>query len=1470
MALVELVPVEHIPSFPSLVEVWITLFGRSESTTVSSLCQQYWDADFVRPGGGGGRRAILDVARSRFPIQLRPLVKILRALSGSGFLDTDPLFGGVRGVGVEGGEDGLGVYRAGCDSAVADYFDRLSTYSQVIPTGACTGSSAIYEKIPERYGSSPTCGVTYMNLRPIRLPGGATLPPRSVGRVLSAGDGGEFVVVCWEFEHSGWTMVLEVLTDYVNRRRMYGSGFGSGGSSSYQDVSFGRRGSGSVNEPLTLRLEDIGVEMDSDSEELVTDILDLVRSVIQDNPDLARNLVQTLESSDPVVAHTMTESQPPDLVQLTTMILEGALSRPAGQGKGKASPRTQLITSSISVLSALLTVPNIADRVWLYIRSAASLFGSDRGTTADTANGGFASVALAVERVTGQYTMTLALLHLVQKLFHEASSSVLSVPPEKAHLQQMKEEVLLRAARFVHTEIWVEHMGWKYAQLADRFEIGRRVMAFYASVLEQAYPAPGGVGGSTPFGGLSQAIVDAWVHKATTSTINPLVTSIATAGSVLRTLNASRRTGDARRLVYLLQAHLHLTRLVLNYKQTSSPSAPCLLEQAFCARVTTGVALDSGRSKVDPIDVLAGYVKARDMGFGVPLEAMRVLYALCASLSSAQPSPPSIIGHLSDPEAMVDSLVQIIHHPYYDSALRVAVWHFIALAMDKEPALASLFVTGQFRLPAHIKGKGKVIESGEAAVRDTGKRSAMDVARDRLATWSELREANPPLLAAVLQFLDVVWQHGLEHQAVLESLRKDDEFWDQMGSVAREEVGPSVDYKAESYVQQEDGDYSELHVAVSENSYRAIIKSYALHIIGTDISIHLHILGRQQKLEKPVSYLKIEEVFKDYDQLNDLVCDSVASEYDPTLYDELMDQVSINFPKLTLEQIRSQIPTDEREFGDDFAFSTSLLRSRLPSFSFVEDPMDGRLSAKSIDLLVRSINLNLSLTYAQTALTESVQFLLRQVVPFVRGDAVVRPIALNIAATVSRDISKEKRPGDMMATVHGARLYLLLSLVEVAWFSTADKKDEVASFIAMVDNVHSIILNEPLSPSKSLLGQLTVPFHRTLLQVVFFCAKHCRNLAGRPKTLNAEQRLTIAAMFEATLNFVIGALQLVFGSARSRLDLELDRDMELLVAVFEQCSRPDINKSSIQWLTRCLETDVIKSSLELFVRIDLVGLSDLSLLRLRRQPLYSPHVLTFHVALAGVPLAAERFASEGVLAAYSNNSISHAISSGLIDAALPELPGERSPAHRAYCSMLAIVAGVVSALGRHNHFFDSEASGFVQLYGDQITRALSWSIGDPITFPLIEEIEQVVNLFYAIAASTPSAANSNPAVTKVLRVFSTHALMLLQQINYALTHPNHLASLLEPVTADERVQIEKEPPVSPGASLSSSETMNPMNRPLTTRLMHRLFRLSSSILSTLISISRADDVLMKEQEDWSLSEALVIPVSSHHLILIRA
>ena len=1436
----ELVPAELVPDFDALVEVWIALFGRSENSSVEGICKQFWQYDWRQ---NSSRRAILEVARSRFPVQVRPLLRLLRAMTGAGFLDTDPLY-----IAGSTQDNALSEDREFCDQLVYHFFFKLPSYTHVVPITACTGAHALYDRQTERYGGSTNAlALTYVNLRPIRLPGGSILPARSTGRLLS-NDGAEQIVVSWQHEHSGWKVILEILTDYVNQRRM---DFGSGGN--YQGVSFAPRGG---NQPKTLRIEDIGMEVDSDGDEsTITDALDLVRSVIQDNPTQAGVLMHALEDDEPVVCHTMTETQPPDLVQLTTMILEEALSRSNGRA-ARSTSRTKLITSAMSVLSALLAIPSYSNRVWLYIRNTTTLFG---GGGPDNRSPGFASVALAVERATGQYTMTLALLHLVGGLFRQAYVSIL---PNNAKLQQLKEEVLLRAMRFVHTEIWVEHPSWKYAQLGDRFDIGRKVLEIYLQVLTNSPPTTISTSTSEeqPFPLLSQAVVDLLLFKATTSTINPIVTAISSGEQMLKMLRASRRHGDVVRLLFLLQANLQLCRIVLTYKvNTVVANRTCLLEQALCARVARGGSThDRPHHKQDPIDVLASYVSLREIGSQVPVEAIKLLCALVSSLSASSLSPPTIIGHLSDPEATVTSLVRIIHHPYDDLALRKGVWNFVTLAVDKEPALANLLVTGKARMPADFKemngeakedGTGKVVEKKEKTDGDILRlaSNALDVAGDKLVNWKDLWEGNPLILAFVFRFLDIVWQHALEHKSILESLRKDGEFWERVIGVACEEVGPVPDY-ANSEVTLGDGTRrSTLHDAVQMHANRSLAKSHAIRMITRDIGLHLQTHGVEVPLKKPESYSKLEPFFKSQEQLTDLLAEAAPSSYAPQMHDDLVSILNRDFAGLTISQLEIQEPVSERDYGDSFAFSTTLLQVRLRAYPLAIDGMDD--PSEAAEKLLLSINLNLSLAHSETSLIEAWDALLKQIVPYLRTDATIRPHLLSIAATISYDIASESRAGDMMATIHGARLSLVLALLEVAWFSASDKKNEVDPFMELVRNLSGIVLNEAQSPARSFLSTLPNPFHRTLLQILFFFGKQARSLLNKPKALNAEHRLAITQTVEATLNFVVEALRVVFVAARSRADVDVDRDMELLVAVFGQCTRPDIGTSSTYWLARCQETDVIRASLDLFVHIDLVGLSDLPLLLSRKQPLYSPHILGFHMNLANSPLAAERFASEGVLAAYSNNFISSAVSSGMVDITLPELPGQRSPAHLAYCSMISIVAMVITALGRHNHYFDAEACGFVQLYGDQISRTLSWTIGDPITLPLLEEIDQVVNLFYAIACSVPSAAKTNPVVDKVLRVFTTHALQLLQQVNYAITHPNHLACLYEPVTQDDRVRAEK----------AQSQT-DPMKRPYVMHLVHRLFQLSSNLVGTLVVISRADTVLSSGMEDWPISEALLVPV----------
>ncbi|KAI6013647.1 hypothetical protein PISMIDRAFT_533841 [Pisolithus microcarpus 441] len=63
-------------------------------------------------------------------------------------------------------------------------------------------------------------GLIYKTIRAVRLPGTSIIPPRSTGRLPSS-DGGDFVAVCWEHGNSGWKVVIDALTGYVTRRRIY-------------------------------------------------------------------------------------------------------------------------------------------------------------------------------------------------------------------------------------------------------------------------------------------------------------------------------------------------------------------------------------------------------------------------------------------------------------------------------------------------------------------------------------------------------------------------------------------------------------------------------------------------------------------------------------------------------------------------------------------------------------------------------------------------------------------------------------------------------------------------------------------------------------------------------------------------------------------------------------------------------------------------------------------------------------------------------------------------------------------------------------------------------------------------------------------------------------------------------------------------------------------------------------------------
>ncbi|KAF8467434.1 nucleoporin subcomplex protein binding to Pom34-domain-containing protein [Gautieria morchelliformis] len=1394
MGVTQLVQVEFIPDFEGLVEVWISLFGTGEDTVAARVCRNYWGYDWKV---FAARRVIFDVARSRFPVHFRPLVRLLRATAGTGSIHSGTL---------PVGEDD----RKLCGAYVYHYFLRLPTFTQVIPVSARTGAGALYEALidAELY----TGGVMYRNIRPIRLPGGSLLPRNSSSRLLSTvTEPTDPVVVEWEHEHSGWNVVLEVLRDYLKRSEVL-------------QGSMRRRVSQRGTE-VTLTLEDTGMELTND-EEIITDALDLVRTIIHGNSDLMTELMSGLE---PESSGTI---QAPDLVEVTTRILEDALSRSTYT---KGPPPSRLITSAVAVLTALLTLPVYAYRVWPFLRSTSLIFGSET-------HEGFTPALLAAERLTGNYDMTLSLIGLVRALFDQAISSLLTSDPV---MQPLKEIVLLRAVKFLHREIWTEHSAWKYTKLSDRFDIGRKITSLFGDILRNCPPATGSNGA---FSGVIEFVMDVFLFRATTATVNPLVHAISTGDELLDTLARSRRHSDSVRLVRLLEAHTRLARLILDRKRTSTFAAKLShLEQALCAGVVSEAAsLDARRSKLDPIDVVASYIQYRLSGSPLPLESVRLLSALCRSLSLCQVSPPSIVAHLADSEATAAALVRILRHPWDDLNLRNTIWHFITLTVDVQPALGSLFVRGKFYIPDD-KGKGK--EEVKERDEEFGDPSAVKAACEALSHWEGLWESNPHLLASVLGFLEVVWRHALEHRSALESTRTDARFWTSVAGIGGIEVGPGPEWVTKAVFEVDGQLHSDWHVAVSDHAYKTRAKAHAIQVLALDIELSLAANHNSDvKVSKPRSYVAIERYFASTEDLVDHISEAIANYYDPECHKKLAANIQHAFPALAA--LQSSEDTEYREFGDDYVFPTELVRERV---QYTDD-----VDAEDIRHQVYTVNLNLSLADAGVALTRSWKRLLQIASPLLRADEVVRQSALGAAESVSGDIAAESRVGSAMAVIHAERLALLLGIMEVSWFlppSPSSAAKEIGLFVALTAHVQDLITSEFFPPAAALRSDRATRFHRVIIQIIYFCSRKARIYGRQPKAYNAEQRLMISSAVTEALRFIIEGLRDTFDLAMTTTDIELDKDMELLVPTFEQCTRPDLPLAPSTWLARCHEIDIIRASLELLVRTDVTGLNDLSLLRNRRSPLYARHILFFHLTLARLPSSAERLANGGVVAAYANVNFRAALSAGMVEPSISELPGERSPTHKAWCTMLAVITSVTGAMA-NSHFIDEEVMGFIHLFGAQITQSLTWRVGEPLTLPFLEELGHVVALFNALASCT---STRNEWTGPTLRTYAQRASELLQDLNYALTHPNHLASLLEAVTAEERVQIEKD-----ARNLSvdfSTQLIEPSKRPLLAALVQKLLFVTRDLIASLMIITEAETVLTCDAPDWPAEEALVPPIT---------
>lgn len=608
-------------------------------------------------------------------------------------------------------------------------------------------------------------------------------------------------------------------------------------------------------------------------------------------------------------------------------------------------------------------------------------------------------------------------------------------------------------------------------------------------------------------------------------------------------------------------------------------------------------------------------------------------------------------------------------------------------------------------------------------------------------------------------------------------------------------------------------------------------KAHAVRILALDTQAAISRPGS----ETPTSAKALLKSLADKSKLTNALLGAISTPCAPNLHQGIFELIQESFPEISIDSFRLPPQThpldDAREFGSGYLYSLPLLRRKLDGFMSESDAMIGHESL--VDVIVRTgeLNLNFSLLEAQISHTRSWRQLLEIVLPLLRRDAAASANVLGVASLVAEAIANEDREGQIMTTVHEERLSILLTMVEILQGMASPKvKDDL---VVLLD-VSRIFTSDTLPPLESVARRTTPLFHRTLFRIAYFIFRKLNVYNGVGRDLfKPDQKASLAASTDAIMRVMLTGTRDIFVLARAKKDVEIAQDLTLAVAVLSQIVHsPFVPPPSI-WLAYCQSVDFFRRAFELFVHMD----------QLDGRPLYAQLVLDLCLAMASsTPRAAEQMALEGLMTALTNNALTASAEAGSIS--VLSMEGERTAQHELWTSMLALVVSLVSALGDSTQFVEQEVTGFVRLYGAQIAVSMGWNADSPLTFAGLEETQNAVALMYGLVHR---AGGQSP----VMPVFADQALNLLQQIVYAILHPNHLSILIEPVTAEERAWLDKDH--------SEAET-DLAKRPVVGSVTMALVKLARVIVDSLLAYTQAFTVLTKESSEWRTDRAIVIPV----------
>ncbi|KAH7056502.1 nucleoporin subcomplex protein binding to Pom34-domain-containing protein [Linnemannia elongata] len=1068
--------------------------------------------------------------------------------------------------------------------------------------------------------------------------------------------------------------------------------------------------------------------------------------------------------------------------------------------------------------------------VWLFLRQSSFLPAVITTTVQFTGSSRVQTSGLAYNLLTrfeclqGNYAVTLAFLELVQTLTLNAQQKEIW---DSKELRCLKAEILYPCLAYIQNDLFCNFESWHYVNIRDRFVIGSRILSIFNNTLEDL-PL---LSGSDPteyvsLATLQEYLLRNFLYDGGKQLGLPLVSLIGSGPDLSSYFSKYDRTRELGDIYVMIYQGLKFVKSLLRHRKLSG-GQPSFLEVYMVDRTV-------GRANASLIQILTSYSDLA-CGTDVALVSTDILTLLCA-LTNEWPTRPSFVGYLGtsdQAQQLVSTLVNRVGDDGQTADYRIALWSLITITLTTQPGLATLFLSNDRVNP--VTG---VLDN---QFKEIAKNSVLVKALDILHKKDAVLDTDPEILPHALHFLDILWQNALDHAVLIKSLQDNDAFWNDLGDIlARPDIHTELELaKWEDVFSCYNRDPMAQVFHVSSVNAEQRSRGHALRIFG--LAIHFHYVSQGVLTRDVDSLPKGIKTF-----IQTCVQEGKFGEWNETIpkihyhaqghreLKEMGQELTVPLDYLRLAVKR----WDENYDADHLAGETFMLDLGKARFKFI---WGGKVREHAFLRTLFHVNLNWSIVHAEMERLAAWRFFV-EVATTDLGAAFWAGKSAGAEANayyhfvicLLDHIERETNGSAVLRMARQNCCLLLQTVVEnSATVKRSDKKNLAVHFPEIVTKLQKLIQNPEMGILESVQNPADgLAAHQPLFLTLLFCyrALHDKEVLA---ILDQEHQALVQKSSILLLPTIAQCFSIV---VESYLSGQYDHSdmIVVLLALLEEICHPVWNPHAGLWIPIMRNLDVVRLNLQLCAHSVSSGQFD-------NRPSFFEGSLNLLLALANVPEMAAYLCDAGVMSMLTHNGLTMFLQRGDIEH-LDEAHGDRGNWHQAWCMYLAIVTSLLRSMSSSDAFMQL-LIGFIQLYGNQISKGLDTSTDRPITSAKLEEMERITMLFYEL--SKHDIRLEPLGGEEVLKAFFDRSLFILQHAVHLFTHPHTLASLTRAVTRAEHKHQE------------SSD-----NKTLTTTIEGKLAAVVRNILSAILVWTDPALIFTKSNLEWPIRKTTIAPIAN--------